>query len=170
MLTKTTDYALRALIYLAHEPDDGYHQTRDLATTLNVPSNYLGKILQQLARRRLVESQRGASGGFRLSRLPEQIRLYDVFEALDALPHKPDCPLITGGRQIELCKLHRSFAFIASSYVEFLKTTTVQDMLQPDSMPATCPGPAHIRNESDPYPCPEHTRPVQLEQLAVASA
>jgi Rrf2 family protein len=168
MLTKTTDYALRALIYLAHDPDDGYHQTHDLATTLNVPANYLGKILQQLARSRLVESQRGANGGFRLARLPEQVRLYDVLEALDALPHNPECPLITGGRQMELCKLHRSFAFIASTYIRFLKSTTLQDLLEPDSMPATCPGPARLPKEVHTYPCPDNPRPVELEQLAAA--
>ena len=167
MLTKTTDYALRALIYLAHDPEDGYHQTNDLASVLNVPANYLGKILQLLGRKRIVESVRGANGGFRLSRLPEQIRLYDVLDALDALPHKPECPLISGGRQIELCKLHRSFAFYETMYTKFLKTTTIQDMLQPNSLPATCPGPAHLPREVHTYPCPESTEPARL---AVTSA
>src|SRR3954465_15700501 len=85
MLTQTADYALRALIYLAHDADDGYHQTRDLAGFLNVPHNYLGKILQFLAHARIVESQRGMNGGFRLCRLPDQVRLYDVMSALDAV-------------------------------------------------------------------------------------
>src|SRR4051812_18261471 len=62
MLTQTADYALRALIYLAHDPDDGYHQTRDLAGLLNIPHNYLGKILQQLGHSGIVESQRGMNG------------------------------------------------------------------------------------------------------------
>jgi len=167
MLTKTTDYALRALIYLAHDPDDGYHQTHDLATVLNVPCNYLGKILQLLGRKRIVESVRGANGGFRLARLPEQIRLYDVLEALDALPRKPECPLMTGGRQLELCKLHRSFAFIASVYTKFLNTTTLQDMLQPNSLPATCPGPAHLPKEVHTYPCPEARDTTRLAAVSV---
>jgi Rrf2 family protein len=166
MLTKTTDYALRALIYLAHDPEDGYHQTHDLAEILNVPSNYLGKILQLLGRKRIVESVRGANGGFRLARLPEQIRLYDVLEALDALPHNPECPLISGGRQIELCKLHRSFAFVASTYIRFLKTNTLQDMLQPNSLPATCPGPAHLPKEIHDYPCPENARPALVVEAS----
>ncbi|HEY7119454.1 MAG TPA: Rrf2 family transcriptional regulator, partial [Tepidisphaeraceae bacterium] len=140
MLTQTTDYALRALVYLAHDPDDGYHQTRDLATTLNVPANYLGKILQLMAHHKIVESQRGMNGGFRLAKLPEQIRLYDVLFALDALPSDPECPLMTGGRQLELCTLHRRFASMTAMYVNFLKSTTLDDVLQPDSMPATCPG------------------------------
>src|SRR5258707_11545167 len=93
MLTQTADYALRALIYLAHSPEDGNHQTRDLAKALNVPTNYLGKILQLLGHQQIVESQRGMNGGFRLSRLPEQVRLYDVMFALDTLPSDNECPL-----------------------------------------------------------------------------
>lgn len=157
MLTQTSDYALRALVYLAHDPDDGYHQTRDLAKALNVPSNYLGKILQLLSHHRIVESQRGMHGGFRLSRLPEQIRLFDVLSALDAVPTDPECPLVSGGQQMELCTLHRRFASMTRMYVKFLKDTTLGDVLQPHSMPATCPGPGMLpETEGDVYPCPKH--------------
>jgi Rrf2 family protein len=170
MLTQTADYALRALIYLAHDPDDGYHQTRDMAKALNVPANYLGKILQLLGHRKLVESQRGMRGGFRLSRLPEQIRLYDVLDALDTIPTDPACALVNGGRQIELCTLHRRFASVTASYIAFLKDTTLADVLQPHSMPATCPGPNNFP-DADIYPCPANdataAAPVQLTVLSV---
>jgi Rrf2 family protein len=166
MLTQTADYALRALVYLAHDPDDGYHQTRDLATALNVPANYLGKILQLLGHKKLVESQRGMKGGFRLSRLPEQIRLFDVLNALDIIPTDPTCALLSGGRQIELCTLHRRFASMTAAYVEFLKNTTLADVLQPHSLPATCPGPGQSP-DSDIYPCPKVASPVQLTVLSV---
>jgi Rrf2 family protein len=167
MLTHTGDYALRGLIYLANDPDDGYHQTRDLAKALNVPANYLGKILQTLAHDRIVESRRGLNGGFRLARLPEQIRLYDVLNALEAVPRDPECPLITGGRQIELCALHRRFAAMAAKYVRFLKETTLEDVLQPaQAFPGTCPGPAHLPADTDEYPCTEFPAAPRLRVLA----
>jgi Rrf2 family protein len=166
MLTQTADYALRALIYLAHDDDDGYHQTRDMATALNVPANYLGKILQLLGHKKLVESQRGMRGGFRLSRLPEQIRLFDVLEALDTIPTDPACALVSGGRQIELCTLHRRFASMTATYIAFLKDTTLADVLQPNSMPATCPGQDNFP-DADIYPCPKSAAPVQLKVLSV---
>jgi Rrf2 family protein len=153
MLTQTADYALRALVYLAHSPEDGYHQTRDLAKVLNVPANYLGKILQLLGHKLIVESQRGMNGGFRLSRLPEQIRLYDVMLAIGALPTDHECPLLTGGKQIELCRVHRRFAAMTQQYIQFLKDTTLEDVLQPDSMPACCPGPEHLPADTAEYPC-----------------
>jgi Rrf2 family nitric oxide-sensitive transcriptional repressor len=161
MLTHTGDYALRALIYLAHDSDDGFHQTRDLARVLNIPANYLGKILQLLAHRQIVESRRGMNGGFRLARLPDQIRLYDVLHTLDAVPVDIECPLLTGGRQIELCTLHRRFAAMTAAYVAFLKQTTLDDVLQPHSVPATCPGPDKLPKDTDTYPCtafPSRTR------------
>ena len=166
MLTQTADYALRALVYLAHDDDDGYHQTRDLATALNVPANYLGKILQLLGHKKLVESQRGMKGGFRLSRLPEQIRLFDVLNALDIIPTDPACALLNGGRQIELCTLHRRFASMTATYVQFLKDTTLADVLQPDSMPATCPGMERVP-DGERYPCPKVASPSQLTVLSV---
>lgn len=168
MLTQTADYALRALIYLAHAPEDGYHQTRDLAAALNVPANYLGKVLQQLGHQQIVESQRGMNGGFRLARLPEQVRLFDVIAALDLLPHDPECPLTTGGRQIELCHLHRRFAAMTATYVAFLKDTTLADVLQPAaSFPAECPGPARFPDDIDVYPCTKFPAPVRLTVLGI---
>lgn len=166
MLTQTADYALRALIHLAHSPEDGYHQTRDLATALNVPSNYLGKILQQLGHRQIVESQRGMNGGFRLARLPEQVQLFDVLSALDLIPHDHDCPLTTGGRQIELCGLHRRFAAMTSAYVKFLKDTTLADVLKPAAaFPAECPGSDKFPDDVDLYPCTKYPAPVRLTVL-----
>lgn len=167
MLTQTADYALRALIYLAHSPEDGYHQTRDLAKCLNVPANYLGKILQLLGRQQLVESQRGMNGGFRLARLPEQIRLFDVLFALDALPSENDCPLTTGGRQAELCSLYRRFAALTADYIRFLKDTTLQEVLQPNSYPATCPGPDNLPEDSAVYPCTKFGSRLERAALSV---
>jgi Rrf2 family protein len=167
VLTQTADYALRALVYLAHDHDDGYHQTRDLARTLNVPSNYLGKVLQLMAHRGIVESQRGMKGGFRLARLPEQIRLYDVLHAIDAVPHDPDCPLLTGGHQMELCTLHRRFAAMTAQYVQFLKETTLRDVLQPNSFPATCPGPANPPADAQIYPCPTFAPKPELKVVTI---
>jgi Rrf2 family protein len=166
MLTHTADYALRALIYLAHDPEDGYHQTRDLAKTLNVPANYLGKILQLLAHKQIVESRRGMNGGFRLARLPDQIRLYDVLHALDAVPVDIECPLLTGGCQIELCTLHRRFAAMTAAYVRFLNQTTLEDVLQPHGFPATCPGPDRLPDDVNLYPCTKFVPAPSPKQCA----
>ena len=49
MLTQTAKYAIRALLHLAEQKGSGYCQTKDIAETIEVPANYLGKTLQKLA-------------------------------------------------------------------------------------------------------------------------
>lgn len=128
MLTQTAKYALQALIYLSQQVEDDYHQTREIARLIRVPANYLGKTLQKLARARLVDSQKGLHGGFRSALLPEQVRLHDVLQAIDAVPKEVDVP---AGGASELDSLQRRFASINRLYSKFLKETTLEDVMRP---------------------------------------
>nr|AIA16868.1 PASTA domain protein [uncultured bacterium]AIA17015.1 FAD binding domain protein [uncultured bacterium] len=65
------------------QPPDRYIPTRDLATFHGVPKEYLSKALQALAQAGLVESTLGPSGGYRLSRKPEDITFLDIVEAIE---------------------------------------------------------------------------------------
>jgi len=75
------DYGLRALLSLAAA---GSPQTAEvLAADQGLPPRFLGAILADLRRAGLVASQRGAEGGYRLARAPEDITLAEVIRALD---------------------------------------------------------------------------------------
>ncbi|HEX4082676.1 MAG TPA: Rrf2 family transcriptional regulator [Acidimicrobiales bacterium] len=75
------DYGLRALLSLAVA---GAPQTAEvLASDQGLPPRFLGAILAELRRAGLVASQRGAEGGYRLARAPEQITLAEIIRALD---------------------------------------------------------------------------------------
>ncbi len=139
MLTQTAKYALQALIYLSQQVEDDYHQTREVARLIRVPSNYLGKTLQKLARAKIVDSQKGLHGGFRSARLPEQVRLYDILRAIDAVPKELDDTTV--GDKPELDSLQRRFASINLLYSKFLKETTLADVMQPmdDESPVVAP-------------------------------
>lgn len=63
MLAQTVEYALRALVALAAQPDRPQNN-RALAKTTKVPGSYLYKVLQLLTRQGLVEAHRGLRGGF----------------------------------------------------------------------------------------------------------
>lgn len=128
MLTQTAKYALQALIYLSQQVEDDYHQTREIARLIRVPANYLGKTLQKLARARIVDSQKGLHGGFRSALLPEQVRLYDILRAIDAVPRELD---ESNNIETELDSLHRRLAGINQLYRRFLKETTLEDVMQP---------------------------------------
>lgn len=75
------DYGMRALLTLA---DRGAPATaEDLAVAQGLPAKFLGAILNDLRRSGLVTSQRGAEGGYRLARPPDEIAVADVMRALD---------------------------------------------------------------------------------------
>lgn len=141
MLTQTAKYALHALIHLTQQPDDNYHQACRIAERIKVPANYLGKTLQKLARARLVDSQKGLHGGFRSALLAEQVRIYDVLRAIDAIPadveqacNCEDCN--------ELKCLCAQFERINQLYIRLLKETTLADLMAPEADPVlTSPKP-----------------------------
>lgn len=134
MLTQTAKYALHALIHLTQQPDDDYHQACRVAEQIKVPANYLGKTLQKLARARLVDSQKGLHGGFRSALLPEQVRIYDVLRAIDALPADVEQTCACGAdERPELKCLCARFDKINALYEKFLKETTLADLMNDDA-------------------------------------
>ena len=79
LLTKNTDYAIRALLVLASKADS-YISARDIAAEQNVPYQYLRKILQQMIDNGLVVSKEGGKGGFKIKKAPSRIKVTDIIE------------------------------------------------------------------------------------------
>jgi Rrf2 family protein len=78
-----TDYALRAMVELASTDGDAPVKGERLATSQAIPLRFLENILLQLRHAGLVESRRGAEGGYRLARPADTIALADVIRAID---------------------------------------------------------------------------------------
>jgi Rrf2 family protein len=78
-----TDYAIRAVLELAAAPDASPVKGERIATAQGIPLRFLENILMQLRHAGLVESRRGADGGYRLARAPEAVTLADVIRAID---------------------------------------------------------------------------------------
>src|SRR4051812_23520906 len=82
-IKRTTTYALMAILELSREPP-GTPLTRSaLAARANMPARYLLEVLQRLTKLKLVESRRGARGGFSLARPISEISILEVIEAFD---------------------------------------------------------------------------------------
>src|SRR6185436_5276925 len=81
-LSKKADYALIAMKHLALR-GDGSSSAREIASLYDVPIELLAKILQRLVRRGLLASQQGTRGGYQLARMPAQISVADVIQAID---------------------------------------------------------------------------------------
>src|SRR3954454_5576399 len=81
-LSKKADYALMAMKHLALR-GDGSSSAREIASLYDIPIELLAKILQRLVRRGLLASQQGTRGGYQLARMPAQISVADVIQAID---------------------------------------------------------------------------------------
>lgn len=81
-LSKKADYALIAMKHLALR-GDGSSSAREIAGMYDIPIELLAKILQRLVRRGLLVSQQGTRGGYHLARMPAQISVADVIQAID---------------------------------------------------------------------------------------
>lgn len=106
MISRTAEYALRAVVWLATTPQTP-QTTRQVAEGTHVPRGYLSKVLQSLAERGIVNSQRGLGGGFVLARPPAELTVLAVINAVDPLERIERCPLNLKSHQTELCPLHR---------------------------------------------------------------
>lgn len=105
MITRNTDYAVRAICYLA-KAGKGAISVCEMVEELGIPRPFLRKILQILGRKGLVISQKGIGGGFRLALRPQRIRISDIASIFQgeikmneclfrkmACPNRRRCPL-----------------------------------------------------------------------------
>jgi Rrf2 family protein len=130
MVSQTTRYALLILGYLAGR-QNGWVPGDQIARDTSIPANYLSKILNQLRKSGLVDSQKGWGGGFRLK--PEAHaqpiqHVLEIFEgtSAQAVPAcafgYPEC------REDRPCPLHPYWQRIKESYAEMLRTMRVGEL------------------------------------------
>lgn len=82
-LTRRSEYALLALIHLARAKGEGYVSVAAMAEAQGLPAKFLEQLLMALKRARIVKSQKGPHGGYRLARPAEKISLAEVIRLLD---------------------------------------------------------------------------------------
>jgi Rrf2 family protein len=136
LLSQTGKYALRASIHLAEQASDEPIPVGDIAAALDVPRNYLSKILHQLAREGVLVSERGPRGGFRLATSPDDLSVARVVSIVDPALLERKCLL---GRQqcsdADPCPAHGTWQDLAQRIERFLSQTTVGDLMrQPDDV------------------------------------
>ena len=84
MLSNTCKYGLRAIVYIAGKSDNGQKiGIKQISSDLDLPMPFLAKILQSLAKQKILLSSKGPNGGFSLSRSPKDIYLLEVVRAID---------------------------------------------------------------------------------------
>jgi len=82
-ITHQADYATRAVLHLARAQNGKLIPTNEIARVQNIPSSFLAKIIAQLSIAGVLHTFRGAHGGVKLARKPQNITLLEVIEAID---------------------------------------------------------------------------------------
>ncbi|MDX1624289.1 MAG: Rrf2 family transcriptional regulator [Gemmatimonadota bacterium] len=131
-LSKTSQYAVRAALYLARQNDRV--RASDIAEDLDVPTNYLSKILHILGRNEILDSERGPHGGFRLARPPEEITLAEVVGAFDEMTPDQRCLLGRSRcRDHDPCPAHERWKEVSERVYGFFEETKLTDLLGPEA-------------------------------------
>jgi Rrf2 family cysteine metabolism transcriptional repressor len=135
-LSAREQYGLRAMIELGRRHRQGPVSLSDVAQAQSMSLGYLEQIVPLLKDARLVESTRGARGGYELSRAPKEITVGDVVRALEegcVMPLK----CIPGGKgdeacgRQEVCAARDVWHKIHDGIVEVLDSTTLADLVEP---------------------------------------
>lgn len=132
MLNQSAEYALRALLYMA-QGDGSAYKASAIAGALGIPTAYLGKVVQQLAKAGVLTSGRGPTGGYSLARGPGEISLGEIAAPFQAL--RPQSQCLLGNRtcdRAQPCVSHDRWRRINDEVAAHLNNTTLADMLTPE--------------------------------------
>ena len=129
ILSQTSVYALRALLHLAEADAGTPLRVDDIAQELEVPRNYLSKILHALTRGDILDSTRGPGGGFRLARAPDDLMLAEIVGHFDHLPDKVECLLgRTECSDVDPCAAHERWKSVSREVMRFFRGTSLADL------------------------------------------
>ena len=134
-LSKLTDYGTVIMTHMARQPARVY-SAAEVATAIGVTVPTAGKILKTLARENLLQSLRGAHGGYLLSRPPDQISIAQVIDALEGPVGVTECSAALGlCSQESSCSLRANWQRVNQVIRHVLSELTLADMAQPVFQP-----------------------------------
>ncbi len=130
MLGKTTEYAIRALVYIYIQNMEGERPGfKEIAKMIDSPEQFTGKVLQNLARAELVSSMKGRGGGFFFNEPTNLITLFKVIEAIEGREYFSKCGF--GLKHCDVdnpCPLHDDYAHVRNSFFKMVNERTIQSL------------------------------------------
>lgn len=131
MFSKACEYGIRAAVYIAHQSMDGRRVSlKEIAEKIDSPVAFTAKILQQLSKSGIVESIKGAGGGFEMAKTTmDHVKLADIVLAMDGDSIFVGCSL--GLKQCSAdkpCPVHHKFVDIRNDLKKMLEGTSLFEM------------------------------------------
>ncbi|MDA8850681.1 Rrf2 family transcriptional regulator [Flavobacteriaceae bacterium] len=134
MISKKCKYAIKALLYLAdHQSDERSVFSSEIAEKENIPKKFLETILRELRNFKLLQSQRGKTGGYRLIKNPDDIYLSELIRMVDGPIAMLPCVSLNYYASCdecdeENCEIKTVFEKVRDRTLEVLTTTSISSM------------------------------------------
>ncbi len=127
--SRSAEYAIHALTELAILPPGEFALVKTLAAETSIPSHFLAKLLQDMARIGLLKSTKGPHGGFRLNLPPEEISMLRIVEVIDGPGRFDRC--LGGNAECNekvACGMHDGWMVLRSRIIGYLGGTSIADL------------------------------------------
>jgi Rrf2 family iron-sulfur cluster assembly transcriptional regulator len=135
MLSSSCRYGIRAVIYIASQPaSSGKIGIKQISKDLDLPSPFLAKILQQLAKQKILSSSKGPHGGFSLRKDPMKIALIDIVNTIDGYDTFTDCIMHNGScegveKEAKQCPLHHDYEKSRKELIKLFSNRTIHELV-----------------------------------------
>jgi Rrf2 family protein len=130
LISRTSAYAMEATLVIARQPAGEPVRAGDLAGRLELPRNYLSKILNSLVHAGVLRSDRGPTGGFRLGLDPAEITVEDIIGRFEDVGASRRCFLGRGQcSDTNSCPMHDQWKRISRPMFDFFHETTLADLI-----------------------------------------
>lgn len=137
MMSKRCKYAIKALVQLAKQHDQGNILTADIAQQEGIPKKFLEQILLDLKHAGYVGSQKGYKGGYYLRKRPQEISVADIYRLFDGAIALVPCVAVQYYQKCEdcpdeaTCIYRREFDTIRERTRDVMQQVTIASFLQP---------------------------------------
>jgi len=130
MLSNTCKYAIRAVIYISlYANAERKVGIKKISEELDIPTPFLGKILQSLAKHKILDSVKGPNGGFCLARKADDINLMDIVDIIDGTNIFETCLIRTSKcSDGEPCAMHDKVSSTRAHIKNMFVTQSIQDL------------------------------------------
>ncbi|MDG2193255.1 MAG: Rrf2 family transcriptional regulator [Polaribacter sp.] len=137
MLSKSSKYGIRAVLYLASTASPTKNiGTKEIAATLNIPAPFLAKTLQQLSKKKIISSIKGPHGGFFMTNNNLEKSIFDIIYCIDGQHKFEECFLgYPECSDLEPCVVHDVYSPLKKSLLQRLKTKTILEMAKESTTP-----------------------------------
>lgn len=129
MFSKSCEYAIKAMIFVAQKSSlDLKIGAKDIAKGIDAPEHFVGKILQDLVKKKLVNSVKGPNGGFYMDNENLKSSIADIIIAIDGDGIYKDCVLgLKACSEKNPCPVHFEFKEIKRNFIKMIEDNTIAD-------------------------------------------